>query len=98
VFYRKKGKRRSKALNLRWHTKKRIFERYGIILNRNLLNEIKKKIKTGNADFLKRHSLRVKEIEVLVEAKNVRLLYDANRHEVITCLPPRRFSRNKPRV
>ncbi len=94
TFYKKRGKRKSKSQNLRWHAKRRAFERYGINLNHKLLNSIKKRIKTKNAVFIKRHSLRVTEWEVEVASKNVRLLYDSIHHEVVTCLTPKKSSQN----
>lgn len=81
----------TKTQALKIHTKRRAPERYdGAILSRNDIRAIAQNIKDGKGVFLKKQSNRVTEWEVSHNNILWRVLYDKNRHVIITCLPPRR--------
>jgi hypothetical protein len=78
----------SKRLSLRRHAQRRAKERYGLLINKRERREIIGMIREEKASFIQRHSLRVSEFSVSYMGRDVRVLYDKKRHELITFLPP----------
>ena len=74
-----------KLINQRIHAKKRAFERYGLTLNRNDLQDIVNNI--HKAKLLSKTSNRVKVFEVLVKGVSCVVVYDRNRKSIATFLP-----------
>jgi hypothetical protein len=78
----------NKKRALRVHAKRRAKTRYGLTINKFRRRQIVCLIQGEKGRFLKRHSRRVSEWEIVFEGKKLRLLYDRNRKEIITFLPP----------
>ena len=81
----KKGK--NKKLYMRAHAERRASERYNFSFYGKRRKEIVALIRGQKALFVQRHSLRVSEFLVPFLGETFRVLYDKNRHEVITFLP-----------
>lgn len=71
----------------RLHARKRASERYGIELNSKLRSNAVDQIQKGTAQFLCRESHRVTVWNVSINDILARVVYDSQRHEIITFLP-----------
>lgn len=70
------------------HARRRARERYGIELGRSTRQEIITAIHGGRSTFIRRQSHRVTVHDVLLDdGDHVRVVYDSQRHEVVTFLP-----------
>jgi len=78
----------NKKRALRVHAKRRAKVRYGLTINKFRRRQIICLIQGEKGKLLKKHSHRVSEWEIVFEGKKLRLLYDKNRKEIITFLPP----------
>jgi len=84
----RRRKKSSKELSEHLHARRRFKERVGIDLTREIESEIVSKIQRGkNARFVDRQSGRVTIWDVEVQRLWVRVVYDSNRHSVVTVLP-----------
>lgn len=72
----------------RRHAKRRAFERYDLVLNRQDLFDISELIYRGYAEFIAKQSLRVAILDVVFRNKVLRTVYDKQRRCVITFLAP----------
>jgi hypothetical protein len=71
----------------RVHAKRRAYERYGLTLNRLDLRGMVQQIQGGRAVFVERESLRLTRWIVVVHDLHVTVVFDAQRHAIVTCLP-----------
>lgn len=78
----------NKKRALRVHAKRRAQSRYGLTINKFRRRQIICLVQGRKGVFLKEHSKRVSEWKIVFEGKELRLLYDRNRKEIITFLPP----------
>lgn len=70
------------------HAKRRVLERYGIELTQKLRDTIRGKIKRQDGKFLYRTSLRVSVWSVIHDDKRFKVVYDKQRKEIVSFLPP----------
>jgi len=84
-----KARRRSgsKTKAERIHARVRLAVRYG--LESSALDEAVKQIQGGRAHFIESQSHRVSVFDVELRGKQVRVVYDKERGQLITALPPR---------
>jgi hypothetical protein len=78
---------KDKAQCQRIHAKKRAFERYGIVLNRPVLNGIIQDIQNNRATFIEKQSNAKSFWFVMVGEQKCRVVYDKNRKTISTFLP-----------
>ncbi len=69
------------------HARTRAFERYGVVLTKELHSTLVQKIKTGNAILLEQQSLRVFVYRLFHEDKRFLVIYDRKRSTIVTFLP-----------
>lgn len=77
-----------KKLAQRIHAKYRAQQRYGLSLNRHDLRRLVDQIQAGNAQVIKRSSLRVSVLELAIDGLVFRVVYDHKRKNIVTFLPP----------
>ena len=84
------GRAKSKRKTLQVHAKRRMYARYGIVLTQQAKEEVVKAIQAGDgvATFIEKQSIRVSVWDVPLEGQVVRVVYDKQRKEVVTVLPP----------
>ena len=64
-------------------------ERYGITLTDHELQDLLRKIRVGEGTFVARVTNRISAWDLVTEAGvTLRVLYDKQRHQIATCLPP----------
>lgn len=80
-------KQMSKRSSLAIHSRRRASERYGLNLSKLDLLKIVDLILGKSATFVRKHTNRVSEWEVVYFGKKLRLLYDYRRRMVVTFLP-----------
>lgn len=80
----------TKSRSEREHAKKRAFERYGLILNREDLMIIADLIRQNKACLIYRSSRRITVWQLSYKSTEVVLVYDKFRHEIVTFLPLKR--------
>lgn len=81
--------KKSKSQAQRIHAKRRALQRYDLALNREQLDALVKRIQTGdNVTFVLKQSNRISHYELEIEGKKVRVVYDRERHNIVTFLPP----------
>ena len=93
---RRKG---SKKKAIRKHSRIRAAERYDVFVDRSLRRKIINSIKKHGpfaVVFVSKQSNRVKIWDVVVEEKTLRVVYDKNRHEIITFLPIKEEPKQAP--
>lgn len=71
------------------HFKQRASERYRVELNHEGRRKIVSDIKNGKAEFVRSQSNRVTHWKVNVDGVTMYVLYDKERHSLITALPAR---------
>ena len=76
-----------KAPTLQAHFKRRMYERWGILLKNGQEKEIVDLIQTGQAKFVGRQSNRVTVWNVPYLGMTIPMLYDSTRKQMITALP-----------
>lgn len=69
------------------HFCRRLLERYGVEAGASMAQEIARKIRQGKGKFLDRQSNRVTIWSVEVNGVDMRVVYDKERHQVVTALP-----------
>lgn len=79
--------KKDKAKTQRIHARKRALQRYNIDINRNDIEEIIKKINSGEAKFIEKQSLRVSIWFVEIKGKKVKVVYDKLRKTIASFLP-----------
>lgn len=84
---RKGGHTGSKIKALRIHAKERSSIRYAVTLTSADLKALVQKIKAGKGEFVEKQSLRVTKWKIEYKGIVWHLVYDKNRHAIITCLP-----------
>ena len=62
-------------------------ERHGVELTREVEADIIDQIKSGNAVFIEKQSLRVSMYKIKVDEKEITILYDKKRRQIITAIP-----------
>lgn len=79
----------SKALAQRIHAKRRILERFGVVINRKDLQEIALLIRNGKAQFSCRISHRLTRwvVPVFYKLPPMVVIYDSRRNQVVTVMP-----------
>jgi hypothetical protein len=89
---RKKSKKlKSKEVAQRHHAKLRAEERYGLHLSNSDLNGIKNQIQEGTAQFMERQTNRVSVFSVTMNNCSMPVVYDNQRHQVVSFLPETYF-------
>jgi hypothetical protein len=76
-----------KTTSLLIHAKKRVLERYGIILYKDDLNHLVRMIQDGRGKFLEKESVRKTLWELKYKGTKFRVVYDKDRKAIITFLP-----------
>ena len=69
------------------HAKRRAQERHGLQLNKRALREIVEQIRSNKARFIVRSSHRAKVFAVMVNGKEIAVVYDNKSHTIVTFLP-----------
>ena len=83
----KRNARNIHRINQRIHAKKRILERYGIVLNQDSFFELVKQIRNQIAKFVKRESSCRTQWIVYINGQEVPVIYDNNKRTIVTFLP-----------
>jgi hypothetical protein len=63
-------------------------ERYGLELTADMRRQILAAIRGGKARFISRNSIRSSVHDVTLGGKTFRVVYDRERREIVTFLPP----------
>jgi hypothetical protein len=82
-------RRCSKTLTLKFHTKDRSSLRYEVVLTNADLKILVQKIKAGKGEFVEKQTNRVTKWKIIYKDLLWSLVYDKERHTIITCLPIR---------
>ncbi len=69
------------------HAKRRIAERYGVIMTSDDLKNVVRMIQAGECIHLERISHRLSKHKITIRDKDFIVVYDRNRHCVVTFLP-----------
>lgn len=77
----------SKKYSQRAHAKRRALERFGIELTKDVRRTLVQAIQKGEARFRARQSLRITHWIVEYQGKELPVVYDRQRHEIVTVLP-----------
>lgn len=80
-------KKSNKAHFQKIHAKRRALERYGFDLNNEKYNQIVRLIQRGEANFVRRQSLRVSIFSLFFEDKECVVVYDRFRKSLASFLP-----------
>jgi hypothetical protein len=72
----------------RIHAKRRAKERFNMELTPEMRDKIIGKIRQGKAILVERQSLRTSKYMLVVSDQLVLVIYDKNRHEIVTLLEP----------
>jgi len=79
----------SKAKRQKGHAKRRARERYGLNLRQHEYDELVRRIKNNiDCRFLQRQSNRVSLFAIKMDGNWLPVVYDKQRHTVVTILPP----------
>lgn len=78
----------NKKRSEREHAKRRALERYDLTFTKTIRYALLDKIKRSDGTFLFRQSRRISIWEVDHENKKYRIVYDKDRKEIVTFLPP----------
>jgi len=70
----------------RRHAKKRFLQRHGLDFNRNVRRFFEESIKKGTATFVYKQTGRITVWDVEYEGKIYRVIYDKQRHNIVTVL------------
>jgi len=79
--------KRSKKYAQREHAKRRALQRFGLTISSEDLKQIVKDIQDQKARFLRRESTRITVWEIDFRNKNLTVVYDNKRKEIVTFLP-----------
>lgn len=71
----------------RVHAKRRAKERFGLNLTKDVRDLLRGKIKRGEGTFISRRSRRISIWRISYENIFYRVVYDKDRHEIVTFLP-----------
>ena len=77
----------SKAKSYRRHAKKRLLERYGLKVNRNILRQIVGKIQKNKVEVIGKSSNSRTLFYVWIDNVKIKVVYDKKRKEIVTALP-----------
>ena len=88
----------SKKLSERVHARRRAMQRYGITFGRERRSALVRAIQTDKAVFLRAFSNRSKAFAVFYEENWYAVVYDNQRKEIITFLPPEFLERYRSRL
>lgn len=69
------------------HARRRIEQRYGVSINRHKMRDFVLKIQNNDCVHVETQSNRVTVKKVLFEGTEYKVVYDKNRHVVVTFLP-----------
>ena len=69
------------------HAKGRAFERYGLSINDQDLQEISSSIQSGKATHIFRQSNRVSIFKLVFKEKDIQVVYDSKRKTIVTFIP-----------
>ena len=78
----------TKAFCQREHFCGRLWQRYGIRIDRRTYEYLCVLVRAGEARFVERQSNRVTVYDLTVLGKTVRVVYDSVRHCLVTVFPP----------
>jgi hypothetical protein len=76
-----------KQLAQRRHAKRRAQERFGLEVNHEQYRELVRQIQVGKAQFIERQFRSRTHWWVTIDGKQARVVYDKDRHTIITFLP-----------
>lgn len=83
--YRKRGDM-SKVRSLKAHSKDRSTRRYGLTLTNEDLRLLVRKIQCGKGEFVEKQSNRITRWKIEHRDRMWDLIYDKERHRIVTCL------------
>lgn len=78
---------KSKSSSQIQHFKKRMYERHGLVIGKNEYNKILNNVKSGDAEFVEKQSLRVSKYIVEYNGIKLIVIYDKQRKTLVTVLP-----------
>lgn len=81
----KKHPRKDKGQRI--HFKKRLFERYGLNINREEMTDLVKQITDGKAYFVRKSTNRISIFIVTYQGKEITVAYDKGRKQVVSAIP-----------
>ena len=85
---RRRGRsNKTKGQNQREHAIRRARERYNLYVSSHEYLEACRRIREGNATFIRRESLRVVHYSVELAGRIVPVVYDSSRGTIVTVLP-----------
>ena len=76
-----------KKASQRIHAKRRAFQRYGLVFTKAVRNDVKARIKNNKGKFLYRQSRRISVWQIDYDNKQLKVVYDTLRGEIVTFLP-----------
>lgn len=76
----------SKHKRIKRHLRKRMQQRLGVRLNKHGHQEMVSQIQSGIAKFLRRQSNRITLWALDIKGKQVKVVYDNKRHQIVTVL------------
>ena len=82
-----KNKKKTKQESQRIHAKRRFLERYGLDFNRHVRREFERLIRCYQTHLIIQQSNRVSIHDVIYNGDVYRVVYDRNRHTIVTALP-----------
>lgn len=82
------GNMASKKKHQAFHARSSFSDRYGIVLTDELHARFVKDIQTGKAFFMFRQSHRVSVFKISHEGRKIPVVYDGDRKQIVTALPP----------
>lgn len=87
MSYYQKRRKLDRKTAMSAHAKKRIAERYGVIMTSDDLKNVVSMIQAGECVHKERISHRLSKHEVTIRDKTFLVVYDRNRHCIVTFLP-----------
>lgn len=78
---------RSKKKCQQVHAVRRFIERTGLVVGQDSLNQIVNLIRNGKSIPIRKQSLRVSVHQVTFRGKEIRVVYDKIRKQIVTVLP-----------
>lgn len=76
----------NKRICERKHFKRRLFERYGLLVNREEVNEMVRMIQNNNSECIEQQSLRKSLHKVVFRDREILVVYDKMRKTLVTAL------------
>jgi hypothetical protein len=78
----------SKQAAQKVHCKRRFYERYGIPLTDEMLADAVDQIQHQKGKYMGKQSFRLSIWQVMIAEQECIVIYDRERHSIVTCMPP----------